>query len=191
MRRCQPWQHARVIFNIPYKPLDTPSTAKLPEPGELGVSLGELAWAAVTTGRILPLSAGREAAPAAVLDWRLSVLLQALAPPKSMGSRPRLLMSRDLRELDGSEKAIVSYLLGGVSARIFAEKLFGATYLVHYDAYLRAIKTTPRGERPDFIGISSEKTPLIIEAKGRRSRPSGNLMATARDRRLRLARPTG
>lgn len=118
-----------MIFKIPYKPLDTPSTVKLPEPGELGVSLGELAWAAVTTGRFLPLSAGREAAPAVVLDWRMSVLLQALAPPERAGSKPRLLMSGELWELDSSERAIVSYLLGGVSARIFAEKLFGATHL--------------------------------------------------------------
>jgi hypothetical protein len=98
-----------VIFEIPCKSKDAPSAAALSGSGGLGVSLAELAWAAVTTGRFLPLSSGPEVAVAVGLDWRLSVLLQALAPAKK---GPRLLMSRDLRELDASEKAIVSYLLG-------------------------------------------------------------------------------
>jgi len=165
-----------VIFEVPYTADGLPSSAKPMPPDEVGISLGELAWASVTLGQPGRSSVFSGPDAAMGLDWRLCMVLCSLVPAAGGGM---LVMSDAFRQSDANEKGAVSYVLGGVSARLFAEHAFGAEALVHYDAYLRSRSITPKGSRPDFIGLSAVGETLIVEAKGRSATARPDLMNAA------------
>ncbi len=71
-------------------------------------------------------------------------------------------------ELDPSEKAAISYFFGMAVAKLFAERLFRAPWMVHLD---RLVNTHAIGlvgrSRPDLIGQNARGRWIIIEGKGR------------------------
>ena len=71
-------------------------------------------------------------------------------------------------QIDPSDRSVISYLLGGISAKLAASLLVGVPYLVHYDAVLKANGLTLRGRRPDFVGVGNPPVSarVTVEAKG-------------------------
>jgi len=148
----------------------------------VSVSPGQLAWAAATVGRP-DLDAVLDGPDADLeMSWRAGITLTSLTLSEDAST---WVMHDRLRALDGSEKAVATYLLGGVSAKIFAEQLAGIPWLVHYDRYLRSIPVALTGRRPDFIGRrppAEGSTTVLIEAKSRSSRVPPRVMDEALDK---------
>lgn len=98
--------------------------------------------------------------------WRAAAIRMAV---RSTGGA--LVRPPEWDQLDSSEKATITSLLGVVTTKLLAERVLGAPYLlfldVHFDLVRRA--GTPR-LRPDFVALAPRGTGwryFSIEAKGR------------------------
>ena len=158
------YRRLHVNYILPFAAYGFPAWARLGAAGTLAVTDDELIWAAATLGdrkRSRPWSATLGAS----MEMRVATLRSAFVTPCAFCLTASHTYTH---ELDDSEKRYVSYLLGGVSARLFASRFFGAPYLVHYDAVLRASGRPVAGRRPDFVGVGIPplSARIIVEAKG-------------------------
>ncbi len=80
--------------------------------------------------------------------------------------------------LDQSEKAQVSYLMGMALAQLFARKFLRVGWLVHLSTLDVPILAASR--RPDLVGRDSANNWIVVEAKGRSGGFSGEDMRQAR-----------
>ncbi|OZE13459.1 hypothetical protein CH249_01335 [Rhodococcus sp. 05-2255-3B1] len=55
--------------------------------------------------------------------------------------------------MNPTEKGMVSFFLGQLQAKLFAEHVLDLDYFVHYESYLLANGRSMSGSRPDFIGF--------------------------------------
>jgi hypothetical protein len=70
--------------------------------------------------------------------------------------------------MNPTEKGMVSFFLGQVQAKIFAEDVLGLDYFAHYESYLLASGRAMNKSRPDFIGFDRGGRVFVnVEAKGR------------------------
>lgn len=102
------------------------------------------------------------------------------------------------KELDGSEKTFLSYLLGMTQASIISEHILGAITMVHVDATLHLLgHLYSDDKRPDLIGFhrgtttqpSSTTVPpgrILMEAKGTHKKKTSGLITAA----LQQVKPT-
>ena len=84
------------------------------------------------------------------------------------------------RSLDPSEKGAVSFFLGQVSAKHFAEHLLAAPVFARVDAAMQAAGLPLTGRRPDFYGWEPTVGALAVEAKGRSGIWSNHTMQQAK-----------
>lgn len=161
---------------IDYSPFAFPEAfgPALAKPDKLHCSWADLVWAGVTVGRknlrhmVRPsLYAHLETI---VRSNTLYANLQAAdyRPGLWGAADTHLLQSSTYKELDPSEKSAISYFIGLTCAKLFAEKLLDASWLIHADTYSSGLLSLPdQPSYPDLIGLDRGGNWLIVEAKGR------------------------
>lgn len=159
-------------FCIPYEASNFPPG--FPAAGEWPCSWPALLRAAVSLAGSTPGAGSAVAAwlPGASLEyaWRIALMGANLRQVRPRGSaRARALRQTDqYRALDPSEKGAVSFFLGQVSAKFFAEHLLGASVFARVDESMQVAGLPLKGRRPDFHGWSPALGEVFaIEAKGR------------------------
>ncbi len=154
-------------FAIPYEADDFPPG--VPAAGQLPCSWSgllrsaiSLAGSTVGSGRIrsswLPGTALEFAWRAALVGANLRQHRRHMRP---------LLQTAQYRRLDPSEKGAVSFFLGQVSAKHFAEHILHAPVFARVDEAMQAAGLPLTGRRPDFYGWGPTVGVFAIEAKGR------------------------
>lgn len=150
-----------VTYSVPLAINDFPGW--FPTPANLDVSDEMLVWAAATLGE------RRRAPRNSDLLRRSNRRVAALSDAFATRCRRHLAPSSNYADnLDPSERAQVSYLLGGISAKLTSAHLAGVPYLVHYDTVLRENRQPLVGQRPDFVGVGIPplSARVTVEAKG-------------------------
>ncbi|MBA4609269.1 hypothetical protein H1W00_12335 [Aeromicrobium sp. Marseille-Q0843] len=135
----------------------------VPNPQSLLLSDELLVWAAATLGE-----RGRAPFSADIVragHRRVSTLYDAFSTTCGCHLAPS---QNYLSGSDTTERATISYFLGGLSAKLAAALLVGVPYLTHYDAVLREHGRPVRGRRPDFVGVGNPPigARVTVEAKG-------------------------
>jgi hypothetical protein len=154
-------------MKIPYNARDflSPKYSSINGSNILDCSWEEILWAAITVGREhlrQILKHGRYSYLEII--YRAAIVLANL---KTNNLNPHLIIkSQAYVGLDPSEKSAISYFIGLVSAKLFAEKLLNVSWLIHVDLYNGKVIYL-FGEHPDLIGLSKSKEWVVIEAKGR------------------------
>ena len=131
----------------------------------------QLAWAALTSGRMAPVgyiddhlqfAANQEA----MNFWRISSCLGFLTPTFTNGDAD-LSRSSSAEQLESTERTQISYAVGSMMARAFSAFELDLPLMVH-SKWLEATQMIKyRGsERPDYVAFDHFNEPVIVEAKG-------------------------
>jgi hypothetical protein len=167
------------MFTIPFDTAGFPSG--FPRSGRLPCSWPALLRSALLLSGSTP-GAGRTATgwlPGTALEflWRAAVVGANL---RQLGDNRPLLQSDQYRGLDPSEKGAVSFFLGQVSAKHFAEHLLGSPIFTRVDSALQVAAMPVIGRRPDFYGYGPTVGVFATEAKGRSGLWTAKLMRDAK-----------
>ncbi len=151
----------------------------------LTCSWRDLVWAALTVGKPRAshiMRYGRYAWFECL--YRASLLYANLAEQNGLFRRTLAYSS-----LDATEKGAISYFLGLTTAKLFAEKLLGVSWLAHMDVY--------RGQwgalglagdpQPSLVGLDREGRWVVIEAKGRTGTLEHDVLARAKQQSQQVA----
>jgi hypothetical protein len=161
---------------IPYKPenFGTYAGPLFKNPGELKVSSEELCWAAVTVGRRnWPDVTKHGLYSLFEIQWRITMLWANLVEMAD----GQLAKSDAFHNLDPSEKGSVSFFIGNTIAKLVTERLFDVSWLLHFDVYKNQLNPDLRLKgKPDFVGLDSSLSWIIMEAKGRTNSATSKLM---------------
>lgn len=155
--------------------------------GVLSVTWDDLAWAAITIGRpdwVHVVAHGDSSLYEAIFRWSLLRMALEQAGPAAY----RLRRTPAAKALDPTEKGAVNYFVGMVMCKLVAAKLLNAPWLLHLDVYGGAIAQVLTGRsRPDLIGqIAGTSDWIVLESKGRISRPSVTDRSKAKNQALRV-----
>jgi hypothetical protein len=113
------------------------------------------------------------------LVWRYAALrANMMTEVDAKTGIARLVPTGAFKALDGSEKVMISYLIGCATAKIVAERTCKIRWLMHLDIYSKSnhpysspnytVTMVPGpSRRPDFIGQDSSGQWAVFEAKGR------------------------
>ena len=111
--------------------------------------------------------------------WRFAALRANMMTEVDKNTKiARIVPTGAFKALDGSEKVMISYLIGMATAKIVAERKCKIRWLMHLDIYSKSKKpySSPSYEvtmvpdssrRPDFIGKDVSGKWGVFEAKGR------------------------
>lgn len=155
--------------------------------GVLSTTWDDLAWAAITIGRpdwVHVVGHGDSSLYEVIFRWSLlRMALEQVGP-----AAYRLRRTPAAKALDPTEKGAVNYFVGMVMCKLFAAKLLNAPWLLHLDVYGGAIAHVLTGRsRPDLIGqIAGTNDWIVLESKGRVSRPSVTDRGKAKNQALRV-----
>ena len=173
------------MFKIPYRSQDFPS-GRFATRGDLTVSWDDLLWSALTIGR--PNTAyvfehGSASLHEAI--FRMSMMRMALEL-----DHYELRRTSAFRALDPTEKGAVSYFLGMVVCKLFADKLLNTPWLLHLDVFREQLNSSILGgrSRPDLIGCDQSGDWYAFECKGRSSVPSSDDRRKAKEQAQRLVK---
>lgn len=82
--------------------------------------------------------------------------------------RNHWIKSTSYTHMNPTEKGMVSFFLGQLQAKLFAEEVLDIDYFAHYESYLLASGRSMSNSRPDFIGFDRRGRVFVnVEAKGR------------------------
>ncbi len=85
------------------------------------------------------------------------------------------------KEMDATEKAMVSYNIGMLCSKLFSARLFDTPWLMHVSNIddIRVWKDTK--SRPDLVGLNKKREWVVFEAKGRTHRFDKKAIQTAKE----------
>ncbi|MFH9089095.1 hypothetical protein [Streptomyces sp. NPDC017673] len=162
-----------------------PDEAKVPACLELQITPQDLARALFITGRA-PKDQNKHGR-SSIYEWchRVAAMPAYLSwtdEDEDDDEQLRRITRTDLaRELDPSEKGMLSYTLGQAMCQIFAEKQLSVRFFMHVARYAATHQITfaPGRRRADFFGErtveSGSHTYVVAEAKGRSGRLTSKL----------------
>ena len=164
---------------VPYQSEGFPSSAIKGGNGQraLPVTWGELLWSAITVGRpgwYYLFKHGKTSIYEGI--FRFSMVKMAL-------KRSRLVLNRTntVKNMDETEKGMVSYYLGMTFCKLFSSKLLGTPWLLHQDVWRTQLDIKLGGRsRPDLIGSNRTGQWHVFECKGRGRRPNQNVKNKAK-----------
>ena len=79
-----------------------------------------------------------------------------------------IIVSDNIKYLDSSERAFISYYIGMFMTKLISRDIFGYDYLVHLGIVERYKKVIRGSQEPDLVGFKRKKDKYILfEAKGR------------------------
>jgi hypothetical protein len=150
---------------IPYSARDFP--AAIPATGDLVAPWPRLIRAAVSLYGSAP-GISPSATPASPGPTRLEARWRsALVLANLRRDGFNYVPSSAFWRLDPSEKGAVSFFLGQVSAKVFAEDLLGAPVFARVDECLSYAGLPLAGQRPDFLAWGAALGSYAVEVKGR------------------------
>lgn len=152
---------------VPYRASGfSPPYERINGNGELAVSWSQLVWAAVTVGRPRWAEVLRFGVHSL---WELCSRAGSVYATLVKGAGEEVFQSGLYRfGLDPSEKGAVSYFLGLVASKAFAERMLGVPCLAHIDLYREELRPVLLGlSRPDFAGENQHGEWIVLESKGR------------------------
>lgn len=161
---------------IKYIPKDFPPNLgpSLSRPNTLDCSWSDLVWSTITVGRQNWPHVIRQGMYSYFeIVYRSAMLFANLRgtlpqPIKFLDLDIYLTQSPAYQDLDPSEKSAVSYFLGLIMSKLFAEKLLGISWVLHLDTYKQKLSPEILGKsRPDLVGLDKKSNWIVIEAKGR------------------------
>ncbi|WP_156366268.1 hypothetical protein [Agreia sp. Leaf335] len=132
---------------------------------EIDVSREELFLAAITTGKGGDLLGTRIPFTVGELVWKLGVLDGCVEFDES----GRLNINDGVALLDPSEKSALAYILSNAQTGLIANRVLGATHVLHLKALSldRSRRTAGVRNLPDFVGIDAlSLNTFVIETKG-------------------------
>ncbi len=172
-----------MLLHIPYESQSFPSSYSV-RSGTLETSWDELLWAAITIGRPSTYHVFRHG-PASFNEaiFRLSLMRMAIQQDWNGNLR----RTEAFAALDPTEKGMVSYFLGMVLCKLFANRLLRTPWLLHLDVFRDQLNLGILGRsRPDLVGQDFTGGWLAFESKGRSSAPSSNDREKAKVQAQRL-----
>jgi hypothetical protein len=121
--------------------------------------------------------------------WRAATIRMAVRRKRGALVRPP-----EWRQLDSSEKATITSLLGVITTKLLTERILGAPYLLFLDVHFNLVRRAgaPR-LRPDFVALAPQGTGwryFSLEAKGR-ARFSQATLDKGKDQAKSLGRVDG
>lgn len=150
---------------IPYEATDFPSGSKLNRTGSITVPWDDVLWAAVTVGKAQRdlLRHGR---------YSYAELFHRVACISAYFDRDgdeRLVLSGAFKQLDPSEKGVVSFYSGMTFAKLYADEVLSIPWLMHISRYSSAwsVGYGSNPKRPDLFGCNAAGEWAVAEAKGR------------------------
>jgi hypothetical protein len=169
---------------IPYQASDFPPPSRLNRDHEIVVSWNEVLAAVVTVGKARRdiLRNGRHSF--AELIHRASCM-QAYF---DRDDDQRLVLTKTHRQLDPSEKGVVSFYTGMTFAKLYADKVLGIPWMMHISRYQSAwsVAYGANTNRPDLFGCNAAGDWAVAEAKGR-SRVTTKLLAKMKNQKSAVA----
>ena len=119
--------------------------------------------------------------------FRLSLIRLAVEQRFESGA---LYRTSAFRALDLSEKGAISYFLGMVICKLFADQMLQTPWLLHLDVFKDQLDLAiVRGRsRPDLVGQSKSGVWHVFECKGRSSVPGSEERRKAKEQAQRLTR---
>jgi hypothetical protein len=146
---------------------------------EITVTWAQLVWAAITAGK----AAGDEYAYG--IYSTLERLHRASMIRAYLMQTPSNFITRTMpyQMSDPSEKTSISFYLGMMLAKLFAEVLFDVPRMLHFAVYAQNYQVVvAAGEsRPDLIGLSNGGQWFVFEAKGRSNSFDAAALGTAKE----------
>lgn len=156
------------------------------------VDWSDLLWAAITVGRPNIHYVFRHGDPSfyeALFRWSL---LRMSVQQTSAYSR-RLYRTAAFKNLDPTEKGAVSYFLGMIVCKVFADKHLNTPWLLHLDVFGPSVRAQlPGRSRPDLVGKEAG-TPRwhAFECEGRSSKPDRATIGKAKAQAQRIRSVNG
>lgn len=173
---------------IPYEATDFPLTSSLNTSAVIRVPWEEVLWAAVTVGK-----AQRDL----MLHGRYSFaeILHRVACMSAYFDRDadqRLLLTQAHRQLDPSEKGVVSFYSGMTFAKLYADQVLGIPWMMHISRYESdwSLSYGSGTKRPDLFGCNAAGDWAVAEAKGR-SRVTTKLVTRMKEQKSAVASVDG
>ena len=164
-------------FFGPFESINGASDLELPWPF--------LVWSAISVGRaeLIHIIRYREFSLFEIA-FRAAMLFANLCEDGS----GRIRRSEAYDGLDPSEKGAISYFLGLMFAKGFAERVLGVPWLMHLDVYRQELRPMVLGRsRPDLVGQTTSGEWVAIEAKGRTSNFDWKALERAKQQAQMLA----
>jgi hypothetical protein len=157
----------------------------------LSASWSDVLRAAVTVGRPnwrYVFRHGMSSAYEALFRWSLIRMTLEQSGPRAT----RFCRTQAARTLDPSEKGAVNYFLGLAVAKLFADKLLDAPWMLHLDVFRPNLNVVLSSRsRPDLVGATSSGQWLAFECKGRVSEPDASVKTKAKYQAQRVVTVNG
>lgn len=150
---------------IPYKATDFPTNSVLNGTGAITVPWEDVLWAAATVGKAQRdlMRHGRHS---------FAEILHRVACMSAYFDRDddeHLFLTRAYKQLDPSEKGVISFYSGMTFAKLYADKVLSIPWMMHISRYESAWSVGYGGntKRPDLFGCNAAGEWAVAEAKGR------------------------
>ena len=137
---------------VPYESVAFPQNTISNEKSYLDVTWNDILWSAVTVGRpgwFHVFRHGRASIFEAIFRWAL--IKMALTRSRYRG--PFLTLTEAVKNMDQTERGMLSYSFGMTFCKMFSAKLLDTPWLLHLDVFRHELKVVVSGRsRPDLIG---------------------------------------
>ncbi|WP_309630964.1 hypothetical protein [Nocardioides zeae] len=153
------------VVAIPYEATGFPLGSPLNRSGVLIARWDEVLWAAITVGKTQRDVVRHGGYSYAEILHRVACLTAYF----DRGSGCRLHLTGAYRNLDPSEKAVVSFYVGMTFAKLYADKALHIPWMMHISRYEASwsVAYGANTNRPDLFGCNADGEWAVVEAKGR------------------------
>ena len=171
-------------LTVPFEASDFPTGSPLNGWHALHLRWDDLLWASITVGKAQPdlMRFGR---------YSFAEMLHRVAcfhAYYDIDKSNRLTLSPAYKNLDSTEKGVVSYYTGMAMAKLYADKVLNIPWMMHISRYEVdwAVSYGANTNRPDLFGCNDLGEWAVAEAKGR-SRVTNRLVSKMQKQKSAVA----
>lgn len=176
--------HPSEQLTVPFEASDFPTGSPLNGSHTLNVCWDDLLWASITVGKAQRdlMRFGR---------YSFAEILHRVACLHAyydIDSSNRLTLSPAFKNLDSTEKGVVSFYTGMAMAKLYADKVLRIPWMMHISRYEAdwALRYGASTTRPDLFGCNDNGEWAVAEAKGR-SRVTTKLVTKMQEQKSAVA----
>lgn len=153
------------LLTVPLDVSDFPTGSGLNGSHVLSLRWDDLLWASITVGKAQPDLMRHGRYSFAEILHRVACLHAYYDIDRSN----RLTLSPAFKNLDSTEKGVVSYYTGMTMAKLYADKVLNIPWMMHISRYEAdwAVSYGANTNRPDLFGCNALGEWAVAEAKGR------------------------